>query len=301
MDVRQISRESAAGDPFRRQLGDLILSVGTCRFEELLFRTAREATGCEHLTAFGITSEGNATMIIAANTGHNHVARKTGEMYVSRFWHADPVNRLHDRNEVTTDGLLARANSQDIRMSAFRKECYGSSSWSQTGARMIERVSVFKRQAGQAIKVSFHRAKSAGPFGDSEVDNIANATDILAALIARHGSLAANTNHEDSREDCIRAVRTAAPDLSDREAEVCAGIVLGTTSEGIALDLKVSVNTVRTYRKRAYSRLQISSQNELMKIVLPHLRSAKATLTLSHSAEPGLVARRVLTACHTQG
>ena len=62
--------------------------------------------------------------------------------------------------------------------------------------------------------------------------------------------------------------RSAAAILSEREASVCTGIILGMTSEGIALDLGISVNTVRTYRKRAYARLMISSQNELMKLIL---------------------------------
>jgi DNA-binding CsgD family transcriptional regulator len=43
------------------------------------------------------------------------------------------------------------------------------------------------------------------------------------------------------------------------------------SSEGIGLDMGISINTVRTYRKRAYARLGICSQNELMRLVLPHL------------------------------
>jgi len=64
------------------------------------------------------------------------------------------------------------------------------------------------------------------------------------------------------------ALIASAPQLTEREASVCSGIVLGMTSEGIALDLGISVNTVRTYRKRAYARLKISSENELIKLVL---------------------------------
>ena len=47
------------------------------------------------------------------------------------------------------------------------------------------------------------------------------------------------------------------------EAEICAMIVIGHTTQGISLDLGISKNTVITHRRRAYDKLGISSQNEL--------------------------------------
>jgi DNA-binding CsgD family transcriptional regulator len=44
---------------------------------------------------------------------------------------------------------------------------------------------------------------------------------------------------------------------------VLARALAGLTSAGIALDLRISLNTVLTYRKRAYGRLGVSSQAEL--------------------------------------
>ncbi|GGZ15803.1 hypothetical protein GCM10011614_33340 [Novosphingobium colocasiae] len=51
--------------------------------------------------------------------------------------------------------------------------------------------------------------------------------------------------------------------LSHREAEICAGIIMGYSTEAIGLNCMISVNTVATHRKRAYAKLGISSQNEL--------------------------------------
>jgi len=45
-------------------------------------------------------------------------------------------------------------------------------------------------------------------------------------------------------------------------------IASGLSSHVIALELGISINTVLTYRKRAYARLDISSQNELMQLLL---------------------------------
>jgi DNA-binding CsgD family transcriptional regulator len=76
------------------------------------------------------------------------------------------------------------------------------------------------------------------------------------------------------------------PLLTAREAEVCACIVHGMSSEGIALELGISVNTVRTFRKRAYSRLNICSQNELMKVVLAGLAKAHPMPVAAPSKAP---------------
>ncbi|KQU74512.1 hypothetical protein ASC75_21105 [Aminobacter sp. DSM 101952] len=68
-------------------------------------------------------------------------------------------------------------------------------------------------------------------------------------------------------EEYARMLKERAPGLTDREREVCVQVLRGLTSEGIALTLGISINTVLTYRKRAYSRLCIGSQNELMRLV----------------------------------
>jgi len=271
MDVRAIYRLDFGGNPFHRYLDDLIFSVGTPRFEGVLFDAARRATGCEHLTAFAISCDGQPRILLAANAGVAPLAKLAGEAYVSRFWDADPINQLCDHPGVKTAGLLARVTAEELRSSTFRRNCYSTAGWTRAGIRMIDRISVFKSRGGETIKVSFHRASGEGPFGEQEVDNIATSTDALVALVARHGVPSAFAVSDASQPRYADSVRRAAPFLSEREVQVCAGIVLGRTSEGIALELGISVNTVRTHRKRAYSRLQISSQNELMRLILPYL------------------------------
>ena len=56
--------------------------------------------------------------------------------------------------------------------------------------------------------------------------------------------------------------------LSLREAQICARIVSGYSNEAIGLVLGLSFHSVRTYRRRAYTKLGITSQNELFSLVL---------------------------------
>ncbi|HYF17536.1 MAG TPA: LuxR C-terminal-related transcriptional regulator, partial [Ramlibacter sp.] len=50
-------------------------------------------------------------------------------------------------------------------------------------------------------------------------------------------------------------LRRKAPELSAREAAVCARIACGTSADGIAAELDVAPSTVVTLRKRAYAKL----------------------------------------------
>jgi DNA-binding CsgD family transcriptional regulator len=44
--------------------------------------------------------------------------------------------------------------------------------------------------------------------------------------------------------------------------------VTGYSNEAIALDLGLSFHSVRTYRRRAYAKLNVTSQNELFALIL---------------------------------
>jgi DNA-binding CsgD family transcriptional regulator len=102
---------------------------------------------------------------------------------------------------------------------------------------------------------------------DTEIEDLRQIADVLISLIVRHVDLAtckpsvtpALTSLQEI-QDCL----LGSTDLSRREGEVCARILYGLSSCGIALDLGIGKESVMTYRKRAYQRLGIGSQRELL-------------------------------------
>jgi len=105
------------------------------------------------------------------------------------------------------------------------------------------------------------------PLQDGEVGALRQGAALLVSLIAKHAELVERRPNLPPAlsslpeiQDCI----LAATDLSRREAEVCARALYGMTSIGIALDLGIGKESVMTYRKRAYQRLGIGSQRELL-------------------------------------
>jgi DNA-binding CsgD family transcriptional regulator len=68
--------------------------------------------------------------------------------------------------------------------------------------------------------------------------------------------------------DELLSDRPAFAQLTVRERSVCLGILTGYTSEAMAINMSISINSVLTYRKRIYEKLGITSQNELFLLVI---------------------------------
>ena len=74
-------------------------------------------------------------------------------------------------------------------------------------------------------------------------------------------------------------------------SHLCAAIAVGMNSEAIALTLGIRLNTVLTYRKRAYARLGICSQNELVRLIYTGLAAGRASGTDTRTPPGGLASQ----------
>jgi DNA-binding CsgD family transcriptional regulator len=128
---------------------------------------------------------------------------------------------------------------------------------------------------------SFYRSDRRTPFQSTDVQLMSGMASLALRTLHRHlellggvglqnwktatpGTDSGGRHRRQEMAAHLQNVLLAEPyDLSPREAEVCAGIILGYTTLGISLNFGISVNTVATHRKRAYRKLGVSSQNEL--------------------------------------
>jgi len=72
------------------------------------------------------------------------------------------------------------------------------------------------------------------------------------------------------REETYRLLREAISDLSPQASKVIQLMLLGMTNDQIAEELSVSINTVKTVKKRAYKSLREKLGNRFMLILLVH-------------------------------
>jgi len=257
LDVQVIAlgRLRHRGDP-APDFGQLIADLGRSRFSDSLFSEVRALCGCAHLVV--MTSEGSrpTKVLVAANEGRTAQARETAQKYLAGHWRHDPVGAVLER--VGPGDFAARTTPRDIAPGRYRRECYGA-----TG--LIERFSILRNHGERATRIYLYRSRLDGPFAPRSLDRVTAHADALFSLVAKHDEVA--MSRPPAGIGVAERLRMLARGMPARESEVCSGIVSGQTSEAIAMSLGISVNTVLTYRKRAYARLGISSLNELLRLV----------------------------------
>lgn len=150
------------------------------------------------------------------------------------------------------------------------------------------------RDGGRVVSLSLYKRRGSAPFTSAQRDSLGRLTGLMLKSTERHAQLlppSAETRRGASadaaaapvaqapdwahtRADKFAHLRSAllmdASHLTLREAEICAYIVMGYTVLAISLMLGISANTVATHRKRAYSKLGLSSQTELFNVCLKY-------------------------------
>lgn len=238
-------------------LAGLISVVGTSDFSKMLFGAATAWAQPEHLTAFMMDEGERPRMVLAENAGANKVAENLAGRYCSEFFRHDLANR--QQIDIGERGWILRTNASEIAQADYRHCCY-------TAVKLDDRISLCDTRKGHTLRINLYR-RTGHAFREDDVGRIEQTAAVLLALVRKHAEQCAPHrphSHAYYRDRLVAAV----PALTPREADVCAAIIRGVTSEGIALELGIGMNTVLTYKKRAYARLNISSQNQLMRIVL---------------------------------
>jgi DNA-binding CsgD family transcriptional regulator len=261
MEVLSLADASKNNDPLRASLGRLIEVVGTSRFETELFDAARSAINCEHISAFVASAALQPRVLISAATDAMPIPRAVAETYFTRYWDMDPVNRALPACRRDKDIAWRIIPEDDIPDDHYRQECY-------TDYQLTDRISLLRNNGSETYRINFYTGGRYGRFADSDINHMMCSADILMALLVKHDAAGTEASEALLPHHFLRRLRLVAPKMPEREVEVCTAIMLGMTSEAIAMKLGISVNTVLTYRKRAYSRLNISCQNELMRLIL---------------------------------
>ncbi len=259
METYDLETGPRAGNPISRRVGDLIGKIGSPDFEPSFFKLMRDVTACEHLTAFASSPQAPARLLFAINRGAEPVARTIAEKYLKHYWTHDPANRVCSRNAARSYEIALRVLSHDIDHDAYRHDCYSS-------VDLVDRFSIIRHRGEETVRLNLYRSARRGRFGVTDLTPVLDCADIILALLAKHDAQRRAPGRD--ADILARRLRQAMPELARRELEVCVGIMQGKSSEAIALALGISVNTVLTYRKRAYARLGITSHNELMRLVL---------------------------------
>ena len=260
MQVIELGSPEASKKPFRAYVPTLIEHAGGPEFGNAVSRMAKGILGCDQLTAFAFRpgfAPRIAGVFASASEGPTHSAARH---YVNAHWRDDPTNIFRTAGLDGGKNYLVFTSQEEVPDERYRHDCYIA-----TGVRY--RMSIVRRVQDEFFKVSFHRTSAVGPFQPDRLFDLAEHIDLLCSLIARHERSSPANLGTRAALHCGHILGRRCPQLTNREREVCSLIVAGMSSEAIALELGIGINTVLTFRRRAYARLNISSQNELLRLV----------------------------------
>jgi len=242
----------------RTDIPDLVEAIGTEAFGPRLVTYLNALCGADHCAVFRL-GQGRLDGLTASSVDPVNNAGAQLDLYVNReWWRKDPA--IHEAQQ-----CLSQTTSRVIHLDLSAR------SYSELRPAVFPHVSdrllVCGRRNEIALGLSVVRSDPHAEFAPRAVDDLAGVSGLLVSLLAKHAEILAHRPNPalalatlEEIEGCVSAMT----DLPRREGEVCARVLYGMSTAGIAVDLGVGEESVKTYRKRAYQRLRMGSERELL-------------------------------------
>lgn len=247
-------------------LAALVGSVGEPHFGPAMGAFLHGLCGAERFVGFRLARD-ELRSVAAGCVQPGETAVEVVKRYVGDdLWRDDAA--LHEAHRSVTRGVpsvVLHAGFDDRHLQALFSRAY---------LRVSDRVVLCGAAPGGSFGLSLVSTAPHGPFSSEALGRLRSTAELVVALVAKHAAVMQRSRADEALgalhviEHCI----AASGDLPRREGEVCARILFGMSSAGIAVDLAVSEETVKTYRKRAYQRLCLGSERALLSWYLERWR-----------------------------
>lgn len=239
-------------------LDTLTLAIGDEAYGARFFATACATCEADHVLAFAFSPERSPRVVVCRGAIDEVLAAKCAADYASSLYLLDP----HYPTIRRTDDKVAWFDYREHRTA----DHFNTVFLARLGASDI--IGLALRHGDIVCHVMMLRCGER-TFAPSHRWLLGQIAETMLATLHKHFSYVyALGGHNEFVMDRVLAEAPLFAGLTPRERVVCLGILTGYTSESIGINLSISVNSVLTYRKRLYDKLNISSQNELfMKII----------------------------------
>lgn len=272
---------SADPPEWLHDLTEVTKAQGEPAFVDHLMRLLNRIVPVDHCAVFTFSPEGHAEHLFTQSKMPKSRAERLASDYVGGYFADDPnfaaVERLRQGMATTTD--IMPLDLQGDYDAAYRRHFFERND-------LIDKASIAAAVESGVVYCNFYRMGGSGRYSPEDWRRLTHFLPLVTSLIAahykmRHAYPAADATADGSgaRSLIHSVIGRAAPPfdrLTGREREVCARVLLGFTSEAIALDLGIASSSVATYRKRAYHKLGIASQNELFSLCLAAIERTAA-------------------------
>jgi DNA-binding CsgD family transcriptional regulator len=243
------------------QMPRLIDAIGATSFGDALITLLAELCHADHCTIFKITEQSPFEVIAMSRDGTDTAYRQSKAYLSGSYWRHDTSMTDAMASVGAQQTTIYHSETRSISNHELRDRIY-------TNAHVRERILLCGGTEDQFIGISILRDDHACPLSNNDLAGLQALSDTLVAIVSKHVSLVEHSSNFSlaltSLGEIEATINASSVKLPKREAEVCARILYGISSAGIALDLDIGEETVATYRKRTYQRLGIATQRELL-------------------------------------
>ncbi len=247
----------AAGDGFPTMLRprSVIDAIGRDDFYSDLLALLEQVSGSDLCAVYRLEPD-TLRGLGSADVADGRLARDRASCFAGRdYWRRDPGIREVRSVDEPDRSAVVRADLRKMP-GDLRSMLYPD---------IAERVGICGRRGQATYWLSVLRSSRRGVFNGDELGNLAGLSGDLISAIAKHEEVRRfRPEHALASVECIERGILATELLSRRETEVCARILFGLPFARIAGQLGVSEETVKTYRNRAFQRLEVAHQRDLM-------------------------------------
>ena len=236
---------------------------------------------------------------VIASTGSRHFPRMLHDLILTqlavdathiRQMRVEPVSRSATRSEpepMKDPALLAETVFSE--RSAAAADALPNPEAS-TGAD-VSQLHLTRRKDGFRYVISVYRNGQSQRFSAHERSLLQDISPLLLPMVEKHINAVQPPSTDTARADettegsglaTLRArfterLQQLELSLSNRETEVCIGLLAGRTAPELAEQLQLKVNTVESYLKRAAIKLGISGRHSLMRWMYSPLETSASS------------------------
>lgn len=270
-----------AGDWYA-EVGGIIDELGSERFPERL------VAGLERLLPFAMAAifvyRGRSRPLAVFDNFEPAEAKKGIAAYVESTYVLNPFyqavqNGLGDgvylMRDLAPDAFFETEYHRAYRVSPNPTEEIGyvTEHWPKGMEELNIAITV---EDGVLVEITLSRSHREQGFDDGDLNKVSAVYPVISAAFRNYwrefGATGSQASPPDSRvDDAFACFGKSA--LTDRECEVTQLILKGHSSESICGNLGISLGTVKTHRKNAYAKLNISSQSELLSQFLQSIQT----------------------------
>ncbi|MDA5194813.1 helix-turn-helix transcriptional regulator [Govanella unica] len=242
-------------------LANVTEALGLPAFEDRLLGFLNRLLPVDHVAVFTFDPGGKAGHLFTSSRLDAAAVQTLTDAYMGGGYAEDPNLPIM---QTLKPGELIDHGMEGAYAPAYREQFFGKSG-------LIDKASTSATAGSGTVYCNFYRLQDSGRFSPEDWEQLRALLPLVTNLIAAHRRLLPQAQSQNVQSVVHSIISRAAPPfdkLTNREREVCARVLLGYSSEAIALDLGIAASSVTTYRKRAYEKLGITGQSELFSLCL---------------------------------